>query len=308
MAAPMDDLGFAALNTAAERLWEALQAEVRGLSFEVLPQVGSTNSHALQLGRLGADAPTVVVAWLQTAGRGRAGRSWQARGGDSLTMSLALPLALTEVPGGGSALSLAVGVVVAEALESLLQRQGVAPLPRIGLKWPNDLWVDDRKLGGILIEAVSGPSLPEPQRWVVVGLGLNLANTPADLAATRCDLQGLMASAAANAGQGDAVRISPAEALEAIVPPLLQALRAFQHSGFAPLQARYADRDALRGRQVALWRTSSSSPEPGRTDDADAQGTALGIDDSGALLIDDGGGQTVSWCVGEVSVRPRAAT
>ncbi len=299
--------GFAALNAAAERLWEALQGDIPGLSFEVLPQVDSTNSHALQLGRLGVDAPTVVVAWQQTAGRGRAGRTWQAEPGDSLTMSLALPLALAEVPGGGSALSLAVGVVVAEALESLLQRRGVAPLPRVGLKWPNDLWVDDRKLGGILIEAVSGPSLPEPQRWVVVGLGMNLANTPVDLAATRCDLTGLTVPAPASGGQGDAMQISPAEALEAIVPPLLLALRAFQHTGFAPLQPRYAARDALRGRPVALWRTSSSSPEPGRTDNADAQGMALGIDDSGALLIDDGAGQAVPWYVGEVSVRPRAA-
>src|SRR5690606_5800856 len=155
-------------------------------------------------------------------------------------------LALTDVPGGGSALSLAVGVVVADALESLLERRGVMAAPRIGLKWPNDLWVGDRQRGRILIEVVSGPSLPEPQRWVVVGLGLNLAHTPADLAATRCDLLGLMLPALSSAAQAGPTGVSPAEALEAIVPALLQALRAFQHTGFAPLQARYAARDALR--------------------------------------------------------------
>ena len=292
--------GLSALNAAAERLWEALQADHPGLSFEVLPTVDSTNSRALQLGRLGVDAPTVVVAWQQTAGRGRAGRSWEARPGDSLTMSLAVPLALTEVPGGGSALSLAVGLAVAEALDARLAGLGVSPVPRIELKWPNDLWVDDRKLGGILIEAVSGPSLPAQQRWVVIGLGLNLAGTPADLAATRCDLQGLLQDRAPG------LTLTPGQVFEALVPALLRAMQAFQHTGFAPLQARYAARDALSGRQVSLWRTTSTSPAPGHADNADAQGQALGIDASGALLIDDGRGQATPWCVGEVSVRPRS--
>ncbi len=295
--------GLSALNTAAERLWEALQADHPGLSFEVLPTVDSTNSHALQLGRLGVDAPTVVVAWQQTAGRGRAGRSWEASPGDSLTMSLALPLALNEVPGGGSALSLAVGLAVAEALDARLAALGVSPVPRIELKWPNDLWVDDRKLGGILIEAVSGPSLPAQQRWVVIGLGLNLAGTPADLAATRCDLLGLLQAGAITSAP--ALSLTAAQVFEAIVPSLLRAVQAFQRTGFAPLQARYAARDALRGRPVSLWRTTSSSPAPGHADNADAQGQALGIDPSGALLIDDGQGQATPWCVGEVSVRPR---
>lgn len=299
------DSGLSSLNTAAERLWEALQADHPGLSFEVLPTVDSTNSHALQLGRLGVDAPTVVVAWQQTAGRGRAGRSWEARPGDSLTMSLALPLALAEVPGGGSALSLAVGLVVAEALDALLAGLGVVPAPRIQLKWPNDLWVDDRKLGGILIEAVSGPSLPEPQRWVVIGLGLNLAGTPAELETTRCDLRGLLQAAGPSPAVAPAPSLTAATVLTALVPSLLCAVQAFQRTGFAPLQARYAARDALLGRPVSLWRTSSTSPAPGHADNADAQGQALGIDASGALLIDDGSGQAKPWCVGEVSVRPR---
>lgn len=298
----MADAGLSALNTAAEQLWEALQAVHPGVSFEVLPTVDSTNSHALKLGRLGVEAPTVVVAWEQTAGRGRAGRSWQAQPGDSLTMSLALPLALGEVPGGGSALSLAVGVAVAEALDGLLGRLGASNAPAIQLKWPNDLWVDDRKLGGILIEAVSGPALPAQQRWVVIGLGLNLSGTPAEALETRCDLRSVTLSPAGGSG---GVCVSAAQALQAIVPPLLAAVQAFQHTGFAPLQSRYAARDALRGRPVSLWRTTSVSPAAGHTDHADAQGTAVGIDTGGALLIDDGRGPARPWCVGEVSVRPR---
>lgn len=291
--------GLAELNAAAETLWTALQADHPGLSFEVLPTVDSTNSHALRLGRQGADAPVVVVAWNQTAGRGRAGRTWQAQPGESLTFSLALPLALSEVPGGGSALSLAVGLAVAEALETRLSPNTPTQGLSIGLKWPNDLWVHDRKLGGILIEAVTSPSLAPQQRWVVIGVGLNLAGTPPEALATRCDLHAL-------AGPGQPPP-APAQALMAVLPALLQAVSAFQLSGFAPLQPRYAARDVLKGRPVSLWRTSSASPAPGHADNADAQGMAMGVDGQGGLLIDDGLGQVQPWCVGEVSVRPQAA-
>ena len=157
--------GLADLNRAAEQLWLAAQPAWPTLSIEVLPEVGSTNAHALALGRDGARDPVVVTAWRQTAGRGRAGRQWDAQPGQALTLSLALPLALADVPGGGSALSLAVGLWTAQALDGL--RSGAAPL--VQLKWPNDLWVADRKLGGILIEAIQGPALTPEQRWVVIG-------------------------------------------------------------------------------------------------------------------------------------------
>jgi BirA family biotin operon repressor/biotin-[acetyl-CoA-carboxylase] ligase len=89
------------------------------------------------------------VAEHQTRGRGRLGRGWGRSAGASLTFSLSLPLA----PRDWSGLSLAVGVALADALEPPLD----GAVPRIGLKWPNDLWLDrrpgsGRKLGGVLIE------------------------------------------------------------------------------------------------------------------------------------------------------------
>ncbi|HIV72163.1 MAG TPA: biotin--[acetyl-CoA-carboxylase] ligase [Candidatus Aquabacterium excrementipullorum] len=284
--------GLADLNRAAEQLWLAAQPAWPTLSIEVLPEVGSTNAHALALGRDGARDPVVVTAWRQTAGRGRAGRQWDAQPGQALTLSLALPLALADVPGGGSALSLAVGLWTAQALDGL--RSGAAPL--VQLKWPNDLWVADRKLGGILIEAIQGPALTPEQRWVVIGLGLNLRGTPDALAGERTDT-----------GTALGLNLTPGQAMATIVAAWLAGLRAFEHTGFAPLREAYAARDALQGRPVALWRHMQPAPVSAVSGTpADGQGIARGVDANGTLLVDDGQGHLQAWSIGEVSVRPRA--
>lgn len=283
------DQGLADLNQAAEQLWLAAQPDWPTLSIEVLPEVGSTNAHALAMGRDGARDPVVVTAWRQTAGRGRAGRQWDAQPGQTLTVSLALPLRLAEVPGGGSALSLAVGLWTAQALDKLRSGAGTHALQ---LKWPNDLWVDDRKLAGILIEAIQGPALAPEQRWVVIGLGLNLAGTPAALQHERTD-----------AATGLGLALTPGQAMVAVVPALLQGLQQFERTGFAPLRQAYAARDALLGRPVALWKHMQAAL--GGTTASDAEGLASGVDDHGALLVDDGRGTLIPWSIGEVSVRPR---
>lgn len=284
------DTGLADLNHAAEQLWLAAQPDWPTLSVEVLPEVGSTNAHALAMGRDGARDPVVVTAWRQTAGRGRAGRQWDAQPGQALTLSLALPLALADVPGGGSALSLAVGLWTAQALDALRPE---ASAPRLQLKWPNDLWIDDRKLAGILIEAIQGPGLAPAQRWVVIGLGLNLAGTPEALQGERTDTA---------AGLG--LHLTPGQAMAAVVPAWLAGLRRFEHEGFAPLRTTYDARDTLRGRPVALWRHMQGGVAGASV--PDAQGIARGVDDQGALLVDDGQGAPQPWSIGEVSVRPRS--
>lgn len=281
--------GQASLNQAAEALWEAAQPRWPTLSMEVLPQCPSTNAHALSLGRAGVCEPTVVVAWDQTAGRGRSGRSWQAQPGQSLAMSLALPMDLGAVPDGG-ALSLAVGVMVAEALNILLER--AAQAPSVQLKWPNDLWAQQRKLGGILIEAIASPALPPQQRWVVIGLGLNLAGQPEASTEPRTDL--------AQAGLNHPA-LTPAQAMRAVVPALLDGLAVFAQQGFAPFKTAYDQLDGLRGHDVALWQQGWAADCP-----PDIQGRAMGVDEHGALLIHDGQRQTQAWTIGEVSVRVRA--
>ena len=151
-----------AIKQAVAPLWP-------GFTVEVLPTIDSTNSELLRRARAGARDPALLVAEQQTAGRGRLGRSWQSdaaladvdaackrgvnRAGGALTFSLALPLALQDWSG----LSLAVGVSVAHALH-----------PELQLKWPNDIWLRDRKLAGILIETASFAD----RRYAVIGIGI----------------------------------------------------------------------------------------------------------------------------------------
>ena len=207
----------------------------------------------------------LLVAQRQTAGRGRLGRAWQAEPGASLTFSLGLPLA----PADWSGLSLAVGVAVAECLE-----------PRIGLKWPNDLWVDGRKLGGILVETASLNAEPNPgaARYTVIGIGLNLAARAGEgLSTPPAALRELWPGAQAG------------EVLLRVAPVLVEAVLDFQAMGFEAFRARYEARDLLRGRAVTLSDGSA--------------GTALGVTGHGGLLVHTASGVSTVTSA-EVSVRP----
>ena len=247
-----------------EALWEAVSPLLPGFTVEILPEVDSTNSELMRRARAGRLEPVLLAAERQTAGRGRLGRGWQSETAASLTFSLGLPLA----PADWSGLSLAVGVSLAESLH-----------PQVRLKWPNDLWLADRKLGGILIETASFGE-PGTHRYAVVGVGINIgALPPAGLAIAPAWLQELLPDA------------QPGTALQQVAAPLVQTLQAFQAFGFAPFQARFNARDALRERTVLL-------------SDGTA-GTAHGVSEDGALLVHTPRGM-MTVTSSEVSVRPAA--
>ena len=231
-----------------------------------------------------------LVAEQQTHGRGRQGRVWQSARGRSLTFSLSLPFA----PLDWSGLSLAVGLAVAEALDPPAARPGAGG-PRIGLKWPNDLWLLDpigpdgerseragRKLGGVLIETISSAGQAR-RRQTVIGVGLNIAplGEPAEadewLASYAC-LREIERG------------ITPPDVLARIAQPLVAALLSFEREGFGPVMARYAERDLLDGLMV---RTTSNDA---------GQGRAVGVSAHGALRLDLGD-RVVEITSGEVSVR-----
>ena len=246
----------------AEAIWEAVAPLLPGFTVEILPEIDSSNSELMRRARSGQAEPTLLVAERQTAGRGRLGRAWQSAAGDSLTFSLALPLA----PADWSGLSLAVGASLAENLH-----------PAVRLKWPNDLWLDDRKLGGILIET-AGTGEAGAARQAVIGVGLNIApREAAGLSTAPAAVRELLPEADA-----------PAVLLR-VVPALVRDILAFQQAGFAAFRARFEARDALRDRAVTL-------------SDGTA-GTAHGVGESGALLVHTAAGlQAVASS--EVSVRP----
>ena len=244
-----------------EELWQSLAPRMPGFTAELLPSVDSTNSECMR--------------------RLRAGQHEAA--GASLTFSLALPMA----PRSWSGLSLAVGLSVADSLQAELPPTG-SRTPRIALKWPNDLWLQgrgaERKLGGILVETASwlAPGAAGgAMRWVVVGVGLNVApRDGADFSTPPGCLHELDA------------RWDAPTALGCVVEPLVNALQAFEREGFAPLVARYAARDALAGRPVRL--------SDGR------EGLASGVGPDGALRVRGPAGP-FDISSAEVSVRPLPA-
>ena len=232
-------------------------ATLPGFTVEVLPEIDSTNSELMRRARAGRTEPVLLVAERQTAGRGRLGRQWHTQAQQALTFSLGILLA----PVDWSGLSLAVGVSLAESLH-----------PRIRLKWPNDLWLDGRKLAGILIETAP------PARYAVIGIGINIAPLDAQgLSTAPAWLQELLPATDAS------------QALLQVAAPLVQAVQAFETFGFQPFQARFNARDALRDRAVAL-------------SDGTA-GTAHGASETGALLVHTAVGMHAVTS-SEVSVRP----
>lgn len=274
----------ASFARAAETLWPVLDELVPGVSIEVVAQTDSTNTQLLQRARAGDASPTVMVALEQTAGRGRQGRRWHAAPGDSLTFSLALPwaspLGLAGDAGPAlSGLSLAVGVALAEVLD-----------PAVRLKWPNDLWLQGRKLGGILIEIT--PAGTTAQRVVVVGVGLNIAVSSPVAEALVPPVSGPTPVALAALQEVDPLATA-ARVFERVVPALLRAWTLFSLSGWGAFAARFAQRDALLGEPVQLWQGA----------DAVGEGRAQGVDGQGRLLVHTAHGLQ-AWSSGEVSARP----
>jgi BirA family biotin operon repressor/biotin-[acetyl-CoA-carboxylase] ligase len=225
------------------------------------PTVGSTMDLLHELAADGAEAGTVVIAGEQTSGRGSRGRAWRSPPGGLWLSALYRPRAVA----GVELLSLRVGLAVAQAIE--LVGSGL----RISIKWPNDLILGDRKVGGILCEARwQGEGLA----WVVGGIGVNVTNPiPADLA-------------------GGATRLAdhlPALSAEALEAGVTARLRALDPSGdrLDPVElAALRERDWLQGRRLR----------------GPVAGQSVGIAEDGALLVRDAAGVLRSVRAGTVEL------
>ena len=239
-------------------------------NLHVLETVDSTNSFCRRLALEGAPDGTAVLADCQTAGRGRRGRSFQSPAGKGLFFSvLWRPDCAPEKLLPLTALS---AVAVCRAVQRVT---GVRPQ----IKWPNDLVLGGRKLAGILTEiSLEGES--GHVSHVVVGIGINVRAPEGD------GLSTVPGSLQMVDGRWDAP-----QALQAVVPALITTLQAFARQGFAPLQQRFAQRDALAGRAVSLSDGSA--------------GTAQGVAADGALQVQTAGG-VVAVTSSEISVRPQA--
>jgi BirA family transcriptional regulator, biotin operon repressor / biotin---[acetyl-CoA-carboxylase] ligase len=251
-----------------EDLASAIKAGLRSRRFgrrlDAFAQVGSTNDTAAALATQGAAEGTAVLAVEQTGGRGRRQRAWLSPvGGLWLSVVLRPDLSAEQWP----LIGFAAGVGAARAVEE------IAPV-RVGLKWPNDVMIDEKKIGGVLIEA-RGPA-------VIAGIGINanipLDHFPPDLRASATSLLAILAHPVDLAALARVVL----EQFEAVYD-----LLALNPEG---VLADWRKRDLTRGRQVRL-----SGHE-------DLEGVAEDVDHTGALLVRTGAGIR-RIVAGDVSVR-----
>lgn len=252
----------------AERIRSGL--DNAGLLLEVRFLVDSSNSELARIRRSEVPAQA-LLAEAQSAGRGRRGRNWRSPPGSGIYLSLAwrFESGLT----GLSALSLVAGLAAARVLRA----HGAST---VGLKWPNDLWADDRKLGGCLID-ISGSA--EGPCEAIIGLGLNVDLPQVDgIDQPWTDLARLGVRADRNPLAAD------------LINALSDHVARLDRQGFAAFIQDWPDYDLLAGRPITV---QSARGEP-------LIGTAAGIDQQGRLGLDSGQGR--HWLAqGEISVRPR---
>lgn len=257
----------------SERISALCRPAAQQVTVQVVDETGSTNADLLAaLPALAA--PTLLLARSQTAGRGRAGRSWLSEPGRSLTFSLAWKFAVPVHALVG--LPLAVGVALADALRTF----GVAAT----LKWPNDVLFDRKKLAGVLIETASAGRQPHDASWAVIGIGLNLA-----LDERAAALIGRPVASIPRLTELDQDTVV-AELLSSLAETLVQ----FEHEGMAAFVPRWNALHAYGGQPVVIL-------DGGRVLH---DGTAVGIDEIGRFVLDTAAGR-VAVMAGDVSLRAR---
>lgn len=246
-----------------------IRREVAQGSVAVLPVIDSTNQYLLD--RLaGLQSGDACVAEYQQAGRGRRGRKWVSPFGANLYISMYWRL--EQGPAAAIGLSLVIGIVMTEVLRDLGADQ-------VRVKWPNDLYLNDRKLAGILVE-LTGKTGDAAQ--IVIGAGVNLAMRNAqagDINQGWINLQ--------EAG----VRIDRNVLAARLITELRSALHCFEQEGLTPFLARWEVLDNFINRPVKLV-----------IGEKEIFGISRGIDSQGALLLEQDG-VVKPWVGGEISLR-----
>jgi BirA family transcriptional regulator, biotin operon repressor / biotin---[acetyl-CoA-carboxylase] ligase len=260
----------------ASAILKHLAREVRDhvVSIEVAWSVPSTNTRLLERANPASGTSEVMLAEYQSAGRGRRGRAWLAPPGGAICLSSSW--AFREVPQDLGALSLVIGVCA----HQVLREQGVAG---VALKWPNDLLVGERKLGGVLIELRAESTGPA---CAVIGIGLNVA-----LGAELLEEISATGTAATDLASAGLATLSRNALAAALIGACVRGLIQFEHEGLKPFIEEWRSADALRGRPVSV------NAAHGMT-----RGLARGIDLHGALIVETPQGLK-RFIAGDVTVR-----
>ncbi len=257
------------------RILEAVTAEARTRipALYVLERVDSTSSELLRIAAAGGASGSLCVAEQQTAGRGRRGRPWVSPYGTNLYLSVLWRFAMA--PAQLSGLSLACGLAVLRALQDLGARD-------LGLKWPNDVLHEGRKLAGLLIEMTGEAGGPTQ---TVIGVGVNTCLPPdsgKEIDQPWTDLERVPGAAG----------LSRNRLAGRVAARLVETLAAYGSEGLDPWLEEWQRHDLFYGQAVALHQGSQT-----------IHGLHSGIDPSGALrlLV---GGRVQAYHAGEISLRP----
>lgn len=249
---------------------KAILSQVTQGNVSVIPVIDSTNQYLLE--RMHEmESGAACIAEYQQAGRGRRGRQWFSPFGANLYMSMYWRL--EQGPAAAMGLSLVIGIIMAETLRSL-------GADDVRVKWPNDIYLNDRKLAGILVE-LTGKTGDAAQ--IVIGAGINLAMRTADASQINQGWINL---------QEAGVTVNRNELAARLINSLREALPLFEQEGLTPFVARWAALDNFINRPVKLL-----------IGEREVHGIARGVDSQGGLLLEQDG-EIKAWVGGEISLRP----
>ncbi|MCI8597271.1 MAG: biotin--[acetyl-CoA-carboxylase] ligase [Lachnospiraceae bacterium] len=256
-----------------------LNTKVMGRSCVCYEETDSTNIRAKKLAEEDKPHGTLVCAEKQTGGKGRRGRAWSSPSGEAIYMSLLLRPQIQPVH--ASMLTLVMGLAAAEACNEVLGEAMGEKSLKVQIKWPNDLVLDGKKIAGILTEMSVEM---EYIHYVVIGIGINV-NTKS--------FPGELEKTAGSLYQTAGRSFARADLIARCMKCFEKYYEIFcRTENFSVLKKSYGDFLVNTGKMVRVL-------EPGN----EYTGTALGINDSGELLVEREEGQVVAVYAGEVSVR-----
>ncbi|HBA68530.1 MAG TPA: biotin--[acetyl-CoA-carboxylase] ligase [Lachnospiraceae bacterium] len=255
----------------ASELKSRIQNKWAGKNIYYYEETGSTNTDAKRFGEEGAAHGTVVVADKQNAGKGRRGRAWQSPGGKDIYFTILLRPEF--VPDKASGLTLVMALSVAQAIESC----GL----EAGIKWPNDVVLNGKKICGILTEMNVETDYIQ---YVVIGVGINV-----NLDVMPEEIKETATSILLESGK----KMARAKLLQGVLERFEENYERYEKDlSLANMMEEYNGYLVNRNRQVRVL-----DPK------GEYEGTARGINEYGELLVETGDGQTVAVYAGEVSVR-----
>lgn len=255
-----------------EDILQHVKTTVFGRKIHLLESTFSTQMEAIQLAEEGADAGTLVIADMQTNGRGRLGRNWFSPAGKGIWMSLVLrpELPIRQMP----QLTLLTGVAVCSAIRNVT---GLTA----GLKWPNDILIEGRKICGILLEAATEDN---QVRYCIAGIGIDVNMSEQDYPE---ELRSIATSLKMEAGSS----VSRSQLIGEVMNELEKRYIQYEQEGFSLILKEWEALSASIGKQVR----SVSLHDV-------IEGTAIGLDESGGLIVLTNEGRQTTIFSGEVEI------